>query len=118
MVVALSKKVEREQEQVDHQNEEHGVHENTTDDNVNVWYEKIEPAVNHVRERSMKLIFTLDTVLAIDEMMICFMGRPHETHRIKNKPIKEGYIFFWLSHTLWLCCIIIYSQWKTCSQIK
>ena len=45
----------------------------------------------------MKLIFTLGTVLALDEMMIRFMGRSNETHRIKNKPIKKGYKFFVLA---------------------
>ena len=45
----------------------------------------------------MNLIFTLGTILALDKMMICFMGRSHETHRIKNKPIKEGYEFFVLA---------------------
>ena len=78
------------------QKEESDIQENTTDipDNVNVWYEKVEPLVNHVRERSINLIFTLGIILALDEMMISFMGRSHETHRIKNKSIKEGYNFF------------------------
>ena len=30
-------------------------------------------------------------------MMIQFMGKSLETHRMKNKPIKEGYKFFVLS---------------------
>ena len=30
-------------------------------------------------------------------MMIRFRGRSSQTHRIKNKPIKEGYKFFALS---------------------
>ena len=116
LVIAFTEQVEREQEQVGSQNEQHSVHKNTTDDKVNVWYEKIEPVLNHVRERSMKLIFTLGTVLALDEMMTCFMGRSHETHRIKNKPIKEGYNFLFYN-TLWRCRII-YSRWQKCCQIK
>ena len=94
LVLVSTEWVHREQE-FNNQNEESDVQENTTDipDNVNARYEKVEPLVNNVRERSMNLIFTLGTILAPDEMMIRFMGRSHETHRIKNKPIKEGNIF-------------------------
>jgi len=45
----------------------------------------------------MKLIYELGSVLAIDEMMIRFRGKSNETHRIKNKPIAEGYKFFVLA---------------------
>ena len=42
---------------------------------------KKEPLVNHVRERSMNLVITLSKILALDEMMICFLGRSHETNK-------------------------------------
>ena len=64
-----------------------------------VWYEKIKPLVDHMREKSQDLIFVLGTFLALDEMMIRFMGRSKETHRMKNKPIKEGFKFFVLAIT-------------------
>ena len=35
--------------------------------------------------------------MAIGEMMIQFMGRSKETHRIKNKPIGEGFKWFILA---------------------
>ena len=65
--------------------------------NKNVWFNKITPLANHVREVSLSLILSLGTVLSLDEMMICFCGRSRETHRLKNKPIGEGYKFFVLA---------------------
>ncbi len=47
--------------------------------------------------KSQDIIFVLGTFLAIDEMMIQFMGRSIKTHRMKNKPIKEGFKFFVLA---------------------
>ena len=62
-----------------------------------VWFTKLETLINHVREVSYNLIHTLGSYLSFDEMMIRFMGRSVETHRMKNKPIKEGYKFFVLA---------------------
>ena len=62
-----------------------------------VWFDKIAYFVDHFRDVSESLIFTLGTLLAIDEMIIRFTGRSAETHRIKNKPIGEGYKFFVLT---------------------
>ena len=45
----------------------------------------------------MSLIYELGSVLSIDEMMIRFCGKSNETHRIKGKPIREGYKFFVLA---------------------
>ena len=80
---------------------------NKLNDNVNIanndnnknelWFIKILPFIVHFRHVSMSLIFILGTFLAIDEMMIRFRGRSSQTHRMKNKPIKEGYKFFVLS---------------------
>ena len=76
------------------------------DDNTNnedtqqskkVWYDKLTFVINHVRKVSQGLIYILGTVLSLDEMMIRFFGRSYETHRMKNKPIKEGYKFFVLT---------------------
>jgi len=38
-----------------------------------------------------------DVTLSLNEMMIQFVGRCWETHRIKNKPIGEGFKFFVLA---------------------
>ena len=62
-----------------------------------VWFDKIAYFVDHFRDVSESLIFTLGTLLAIDEMIIRFTGRSAETHRIKNKPIGKGYNFFVLT---------------------
>eukprot|EP00957_Ditylum_brightwellii_P166649 12686378-Ditylum_brightwellii.AAC.1 len=37
------------------------------------------------------------TYIAIDEIMIRFFGCSHFTHRIKNKPVKEGYKWFMIA---------------------
>ena len=65
-----------------------------------VWYEKIFPIVDHVRKRSMELIYTLGTHLALDKQTVYFMGRLFKTHRMKNKPTKEGFKFIVLSAIL------------------
>ena len=43
------------------------------------------------------MVHTLGTILSLDEMMIRFLGRCIETHRMKNKPIGEGYKWFVLT---------------------
>ena len=62
-----------------------------------LWYSKLTFFIDHVREVSYSLIHVLGTFLSLDEMMIRFFGRSVETHRMKNKPIKEGYNFFVLT---------------------
>ena len=64
---------------------------------VSVWFDNLEPLISHFREVSEDLIFILGTTLALDEMMIRFMGRSLETHRMKNKLISEGFKFFVLA---------------------
>ena len=64
-----------------------------------VWFTKLAPLIDHLRKTSEEVIFTLGNVLSIDEMMIRFMGRSHQTHCIKNKPIREGFKFFVLATT-------------------
>ena len=58
------------------------------------WFAKVSPLVDHVRLVSLFFVVVLGTCIAIDEMMIRFGGRSGHTHRIKNKPIAEGYKFF------------------------
>ena len=65
--------------------------------NVSLWFDKLEPFISHFREVSESMIHTLGTNLSLDETMIRFMGRSSQTHRIKNKPISEGYKFFVLA---------------------
>ena len=64
---------------------------------VSLWFDKMEPFISHFRKVSESMIHTLGTNLSLDEMMIRFMGRSNQTHRIKNKPISEGYKFFVLA---------------------
>ena len=49
------------------------------------------PLLHTFRRTSLELIQMLGTHLSIDEMMIRFSGRSGQTHRMKNKPVKEGY---------------------------
>ena len=62
-----------------------------------VWYNKLTWVIDHIRDVSQQFVFVLGTTLSLDEMMIRFFGRSVETHRMKNKPIKEGYNFFVLA---------------------
>ena len=62
-----------------------------------VWYEKLTFMIEHIRQVSQEFVHVLGTILSLDEMMIRFFGRSGETHRMKNKPIKEGYKFFVLA---------------------
>ena len=76
-------------------NDESDIQENTTDilGNVNIWYGKMEPLENHVRKRSINLIFVLSTIQALDEINILFLRKSYENHCIKNKSIKDDYNF-------------------------
>ena len=100
LVDLVVERCDREQQQEQEQEEDAIIEEDEDPSSSNgsdVWYEKIFPIVDHVRKRSMDLIYTLGTHLALDEQMIRFMGRSLETHRMKNKPIKEGFKFFVLA---------------------
>ena len=55
-----------------------------------VWYQNIEPLINHVSDANFYLIFLSLTLLYIDEMMLFFVGKSTDTHQMKNKPISEG----------------------------
>ena len=62
-----------------------------------VWFLKLKPLIDQVREVSFSLIFTFGAVISLDEIMIRFMGHSIETHRIENKPIGKGYEYFVLA---------------------
>ena len=62
-----------------------------------VWFSKLKAIIDHTRAVSASLIWVLGTILSLDEMMIRFMGRSCETHRIKGKPIGEGFKWFVLT---------------------
>lgn len=47
--------------------------------------------VNQVREVSKSLLECPGFNVCVDEIMVRFTGRITETHRVKNKPISEGY---------------------------
>ena len=87
-----------ERVQVDQDDDDEEIHhDEPKTKQVSVWFEKLEPFIKHFRDVSEALIFTLGTNLSLDEMMVRFSGRSVETHRIKNKPIGEGFKFFVLS---------------------
>ena len=73
------------------------IHSTQQSSEKKVWYDKLTWVINHIRDVSQDFIFVLGTILSLDEMMIRFFGRSKETHRMKNKPIKEGYKFFVLA---------------------
>lgn len=62
-----------------------------------VWFQKVSFLVNHVRNLCSSLLRKPGSRLALDEMMVRFKGRSNETHRLKNKPIDEGFKFFVLA---------------------
>ena len=67
------------------------------EEEVKLWFDKVKPFINHFRAVSMAMVFTLGTLLSIDEMMIRFMGRSGETHKMRNKPILQGFKFIVLT---------------------
>ena len=77
--------------------------ENVDERKKNVWFKKLAPIVEHFRNTSSSLVFTLGLNLAVDEMIIWFHGRSSKMHQIKNKPIGEGYKFFVASDTDGYC---------------
>ena len=88
---------EEENEEEEEDNEVRVSENKKKNNDDNVWFNKIKPLVDHLRMVSYNLIFSLGTLLSFDEMMIRFSGRSIQTHRIKNKPIGEGYKFFVLA---------------------
>ena len=62
-----------------------------------VWYHKVEPFLDLVHNISMSFIHTIGTYPSIDEIIILISGRSQETHRIKNKPKREGFKLYVLA---------------------
>jgi len=58
------------------------------------WLSKVKLLVNHTNSVSKLHCKHPGVYLSIDEMMKLFKGRSLMTHRMRNKPIKEGYKFF------------------------
>lgn len=85
------------EEREDENENEDSESEDNANTNQNVWFTKLKPLIDHVHEVSSSLIYVLGIFLSLDEMMIHFMGMLLEIHRIKSKPIKEGYKIFVLS---------------------
>ncbi len=59
-----------------------------------VWYHKVEGFVTWTNNISRRICRHPGSTLAIDEMMKKFKGRSKDTHRMKHKPIKEGFKFW------------------------
>jgi len=58
------------------------------------WYAKVSTFYDHVVRVSKKICTRPGSKLSLDEMMKLFKGRSRQTHRMKKKPIKEGFKFF------------------------
>lgn len=58
------------------------------------WFAKAAPLVEHVNTVLQRICWHPGFALSIDEMMRLFKGRSIQTHRMKHKPIKEGFKFF------------------------
>lgn len=71
------------------------------------WYVKAAPIVDHMNAVSKKVCRHPSFACSVDEMMKLFKGRSKQTHRMKNKPIKEGYKFYAMCDTkngfIWHC---------------
>ena len=90
-----TERVQREQQQ--QVNEEEEEEEELTHNKNKVWFDKLQFLIDHVRSVNSNCLFVLGTILSIDEMMVRFSGKSIETHRIKGKPIREGYKLFVLA---------------------
>jgi Transposase IS4 len=74
--------------------EEEGEEEEEEPPAVQRWFHKVEGFLKHVNVTSKRICRHPGSFLSIDEMMKRFKGRSNQTHKMKNKPIKEGYKFF------------------------
>ena len=66
------------------------VHENDEDD---AWTYKVDPLLEAVCQASMKY-YTPGTNVSINEAIIQFCRRSHDTFKMLNKPINESYKAF------------------------
>lgn len=63
------------------------------------WYKKVASFFDHIMKVSKIICKRPGTICSIDEMMKRFKGRSGQTHRMKGKPIKEGFKFFSICDT-------------------
>jgi hypothetical protein len=54
------------------------------------YWEKVKPLASHIRETCQRM-YTPGTHVTIDEIMLAFRERSHNTTKLKNKPIGEGF---------------------------
>ncbi len=57
---------------------------------INNYFEKLEPLLSKVHDVS-KQLYTPNSNVSVDEMMVRFSGRSVHMVRIKNKPTLEGF---------------------------
>jgi len=85
------------EERVRAEQDNEGDNEGDNENDTSLWFHKVKPLMDHFRKTSQSLIYTLGSILSIDEMMVRFSGRSRETHRMKNKPIRSGFKMFCLN---------------------
>ncbi len=85
-----------------------------------VWYHKVEEFVNWINKVSQRLCRHPGSTLSIDEMMKRFKGRSKDTHRMKHKPIKEGFKFWALCDSSTGYCYSYFpaGRWSEKTNIK
>ena len=64
------------------------------------WYAKAKTVLDQLVKVLKRICTNPLFPCAIDEMMKLFKGRTAQSHRLKNKPIKEGYKFFSICSSL------------------
>jgi len=74
--------------------EEESAQDNTGNVEDVRWFEKARYIVEHMNRVSQSVCRHPSFSVSVDEQMKRFKGRSKETHRMKNKPIKEGYKFY------------------------
>ena len=72
---------------------------NDLDDGIrnleDTWFYKLEPIMTIVRENIQKAVEPASW-LAVDELMVAFTGRSMHKIKVKNKPISEGFKFWYI----------------------
>ena len=82
-VVTAVERIVADQEENGEERDE--TEEIASEEDVRVWFDKIKPLVDHFRDVTFEMVHVLGTLLSFDEMMVRFMGRSGETHRMKHK---------------------------------
>lgn len=58
-----------------------------------VWFEKGKELIHYLRSVSKRCLKCPGIRICVDEQMVRCRSRSSETHRIKSKPISEGFTF-------------------------